>query len=45
MKKQVEGWIGFPQKDLLTVSEIIGNPNLTNVVTFHCRKAIEKYLY
>jgi hypothetical protein len=32
MKKQAEGWIGFAEKDLLTVSKIIENPNLTNVV-------------
>jgi hypothetical protein len=31
MKKQVEAWIGFAEKDMLTVAEIIGNPNLTNV--------------
>jgi HEPN domain-containing protein len=43
MKKQVEAWIGFAGKDLLTVSEIIENPDLTNVVTFHCQQAIEKY--
>jgi HEPN domain-containing protein len=43
MKKQVKGWIGFAEKDLLTVSEIIENPNLTNIVTFHCQQAIEKY--
>ena len=43
MKKQVEAWIGFAEKDILTVSEIIKNPDLTNVVTFHCQQAIEKY--
>jgi len=43
MKKQVEAWIGFAEKDMLTVSEIIENNNLTNVVTFHCQQAIEKY--
>jgi hypothetical protein len=25
MKKQVEAWIGFAEKDMLTVSEIIKN--------------------
>jgi HEPN domain-containing protein len=43
MKKQVEAWIGFAEKDMLTVSEIIKNINLTNIVTFHCQQAIEKY--
>ena len=43
MKKQVEAWIGFAEKDILTVSEIIQNPRLTNIVTFHCQQAIEKY--
>jgi HEPN domain-containing protein len=43
MKKQVKAWIGFAEKDLLTVSEIIENSDLTNVVTFHCQQAIEKY--
>ena len=40
MKKQVEAWIGFAEKDLLTISEIIENQNLTNIVTFHCQQAI-----
>ena len=43
MKRQVEVWIGFAEKDMLTISEIIKNPNLTNIVTFHCQQAIEKY--
>jgi HEPN domain-containing protein len=28
---------------MLTISEIIENDSLTNVVTFHCQQAIEKY--
>jgi HEPN domain-containing protein len=43
MKKQAEAWVGFAEKDMLTVAEIIGNSNLTNVATFHCQQAIEKY--
>jgi HEPN domain-containing protein len=43
MKKQVETWIQFAEKDMMTISEIIKNPNLTNIVTFHCQQAIEKY--
>jgi HEPN domain-containing protein len=43
MKKQVETWLEFAGQDMLTISEIIKNPNLTNVVAFHCQQAIEKY--
>jgi len=43
MKKLVEAWLGFAEKDILTVLEIIQNPNLTNIATFHCQQAIEKY--
>jgi putative SOS response-associated peptidase YedK len=43
MKKQVEAWIKFAERDLLTVSEIIKNPKLTKVIVFHCQQAIEKY--
>jgi HEPN domain-containing protein len=43
MKKQTEAWIKFAEKDMLTISKIIDNDNLTNVVTFHCQQAIEKY--
>ena len=43
MKKQAEAWIGFAEKDMLTISEIIENHNLTNIVIFHCQQAIEKY--
>jgi HEPN domain-containing protein len=43
MKKQVEVWIKFAEKDLLTVCEVIERPELTNVVAFHCHQAIEKY--
>jgi HEPN domain-containing protein len=43
MKKQVEAWIKFAEKDMLTVTEIIGNSKLTNIATFHCQQEIEKY--
>jgi HEPN domain-containing protein len=43
MKKQVEEWIAFAEKDVLAVLEIMKNPNLTNIATFHCQQAIEKY--
>jgi HEPN domain-containing protein len=43
MKKQVEAWVRFAEKDMLTVAEIVENSNLTNVATFHCQQAVEKY--
>jgi len=43
MKKQVEEWLKFAEKDILTVSEIIKKPELTNIAAFHCQQAIEKY--
>jgi HEPN domain-containing protein len=43
MKKQVKVWVDFADRDLLTVSEIIKNPELTNIAAFHCQQAIEKY--
>jgi HEPN domain-containing protein len=42
MKKQVEEWLRFAEKDILTVSEIIEIPELTNIAAFHCQQAIEK---
>jgi len=42
MKKQVEEWLKFAEKDILTVSEIIEIPELTNIAAFHCQQAIEK---
>ena len=43
MKKQVEAWITFAERDLLTVSKIIKLPELANIAAFHCQQAIEKY--
>ncbi len=43
MKKQVEEWIRFAEKDLLAVLEIMKNSHLANIATFHCQQAIEKY--
>jgi HEPN domain-containing protein len=43
MKKQVEAWIVFAEKDMLAVAEIIKKQSLTNIATFHCQQAIEKY--
>jgi HEPN domain-containing protein len=43
MKKQVEAWISYAEKDILTVSAILQNPDLTDIAAFHCQQAIEKY--
>ena len=43
MKKQVEAWVRFAEKDLLAVSEVIEKPALTNIAAFHCQQTIEKY--
>jgi HEPN domain-containing protein len=43
MKRQVEDWITFAEKDLLAVLKIVENPDLANIATFHCQQAIEKY--
>jgi hypothetical protein len=32
MKKQTEAWIGFAEKDMLTISEIIENEDLLSTV-------------
>jgi len=43
MKKQVEAWVKFAQKDLLAVYEIVEKPDLTGVAAFLCQQAIEKF--
>ena len=44
MKKQVEDWLLLANKDL-QAAEIISNDEypLTNIASFHCQQAIEKY--
>ncbi len=44
MKKQAEAWLRSAQDDLLTIREIIGNHQLTNIVAYHAQQAIEKCL-
>jgi len=45
MKKQAEDWIASADKDLSAAEILIKeNASLTNIVTFHCQQAIEKYL-
>jgi HEPN domain-containing protein len=43
MKNQTRDWISMADKDLLTVSEILENEELTNISVFHSQQAIEKY--
>ena len=43
MKKEVKSWFFFADKDIAAAEEIIKNPELTNIVAFHCQQAIEKY--
>jgi HEPN domain-containing protein len=43
MKKQVEDWIKLADKDIMAASKIIENPDLANIVAFHCQQAIEKF--
>jgi HEPN domain-containing protein len=45
MKKQVEDWILLADRDLKTAEIIIKDEDtLTNIIAFHCKQAIEKYL-
>jgi len=45
MKKLVEDWIALADKDLYAAEIMLKeNYSLTNIVTFHCQQAIEKYL-
>jgi len=45
MKKPVEEWVFFADRDLETAEILIGRDNpLTNIIAFHCQQAIEKYL-
>jgi HEPN domain-containing protein len=43
MKRLVEEWVSFAERDVMTAEEIIDNPLLTRIVAFHCQQAIEKY--
>ncbi|MDR2592928.1 MAG: HEPN domain-containing protein [Chitinispirillales bacterium] len=43
MKKQINAWVRFAQRDLSAVYEIIEKPDLTGVAAFLCQQAIEKF--
>jgi len=45
MKKQVENWFFFAERDLKTAERLISDEDpFTNIIAFHCQQAIEKYL-
>ena len=45
MKKLVEDWLFFAERDLKTAEKIIKDDEpFTNIIAFHCQQAIEKYL-
>lgn len=43
MKKEVEDWLIFAERDITVVERIVEEPHLTGIATFHCQQAIEKY--
>jgi HEPN domain-containing protein len=44
MKKQVEDWFFFAERDLKTAERIIDEEDpFTNIIAFHCQQAVEKY--
>lgn len=42
MKKLVKDWLLYAEKDLITITEIIDNNLLFNIVAFHSHQCIEK---
>ena len=45
MKKLVEDWVFYAESDLKTAEILIKDEDpMTNIITFHCQQAIEKYL-
>jgi len=42
MKQLTREWLNSAGDDLLTIENILDNPNLTNIVAFHSQQAIEK---
>ena len=44
MKKPVEDWFFFAERDLKTAERIIDEEDpFTNIIAFHCQQAVEKY--
>jgi HEPN domain-containing protein len=44
MKKEVDEWLKYAEHDITTVSLIISDPALTQIMAFHCQQAVEKCL-
>jgi HEPN domain-containing protein len=45
MRKLVEDWIFFADRDLKTAELIIKDDDpFTNIISFHCQQTVEKYL-
>ena len=45
MKKLVEGWFFYAERDLKTAERTFTDDDpFTNIIAFHCQQAIEKYL-
>lgn len=42
MKLMTSAWLSAAKDDLLSISEIIHNESLTNIVAFHAQQTIEK---
>jgi HEPN domain-containing protein len=42
MKQLTRDWLNSAVDDLLTIENILNNPNLTNIVAFHSQQVIEK---
>ena len=44
MKKEVEDWLIFAERDIGVAEIIVEEEHLTGITAFHCQQAIEKYL-
>ena len=42
MKKEVEDWLVFAERDIATAELIVEEEHLTGIAAFHCQQAIEK---
>jgi HEPN domain-containing protein len=43
MKRLVEEWISYAERDVMSAKVLIDNPLLTRNVASHCQQAVEKY--
>jgi HEPN domain-containing protein len=44
MKKQVEFWLDFAEKDIKAAKKLAEDPELTQSTAFHCHQAVEKMI-